>query len=139
MRNYRQDNNNAIDKFIEKLRREPIANIPLKDLVKPKGYAEKIVQNLRVTRVQLRKIYSEMKYIFERVRKKGRLDEETEVKFYMLYPVLEYQKNRRVIDEKFVRLMDALLENLERNPTKENFEQAERFLIALVAYMKREA
>ncbi len=128
-----------LKELIDKLRNKAIANIPTSELVKPDGYASKIAGQLKITRVQLRKIYSELKYIFERVSSVGRLEEDTRTKLYMLYPILEYQKNRGVIDGRFVNLMYALIENLERNETKENFEQAERFLTALVAYTRKEA
>ena len=128
-----------LKELIDKLRNSAIANIPTYELVKPDGYASKIAGQLKITRVQLRKIYSELKYIFERVSSVGRLEEDTRTKLYMLYPILEYQKNRGVIDGRFVNLMYALIENLERNETKENFEQAERFLTALVAYTRKEA
>ena len=128
-----------LSELIGKLKSNAIANIPTSELVKPNGYASKIASQLKITRVQLRKIYSELKYIFERVSNVGRLEEDTRTKLYMLYPILEYQKNRGVIDGRFVNLMYALIENLERNETKENFEQAERFLTALVAYTRKEA
>lgn len=130
---------NKLNELIQRLKKEPIANIHVRELVKPGGYAHSIVDKLGVKRSQLRKVFSEMKEIFERVKEKGTIDEEIEVKFYMLYPIIEYQRNRGIIKEPFARLMEALLDNLERYKTPENFEQAERFLTALVAYMKREA
>ena len=135
----RVDRQDKINEFISKLRESAIANISTSELVKPNGYAFGIASQLKVTRVQLRKIYSELKYIFERVSNVGKLEEDTRTKLYMLYPILEYQKNRGVMDARFVSLMYALIENLERNETKENFEQAERFLTALVAYTRKEA
>ncbi len=122
--------------FIGRIRREAISSIPTSALVKPKGYASEIARSLKITRVQLRRVYSELKYVFDRVKQEGTLDEEVRTKMYMLYPVLEYQKNRGVIDGRFVELMFALLENLEKYETKENFEKADRFLTALVAYTK---
>ncbi|WP_461829334.1 type III-A CRISPR-associated protein Csm2 [Aquifex sp.] len=134
-----QAGEDKLRELIQRLKEEPIANIHVRELVKPGGYAYSIVGKLGVKRSQLRRIFAEMKEIFERVKDKGTIDEEIEVKFYMLYPIIEYQKNRGVVKEPFARLMEALLDNLERYKTLENFEQAERFLTALVAYMKREA
>lgn len=125
-----------LNDLIIKLKTQPISEIQLGELVKPGGYADTIVKVLNTTQVQVRKVYAEMKYIFERVEERGELDTDAEVRFYMLYPIIEYQKSRRVIDDNFAKLMQALLNNLEKFKTRENFAQAERFLTALVAYMK---
>ena len=128
-----------LNEFLRELRSKAVKDIPTSELVKPNGYAADIARLLNITRVQLRKVYAELKYIFESVSAEGKLEEETRTRMYMLYPILEYQKNRKVIDPRFVDLMYALLENLERHESKENFEQAERFLTALVAYTRKEA
>ena len=137
--NVEMDNRgDKLNELISKLRKSAIADIPTSELVKPNGYAWHIARELGITMVQLRKVYSELKYIFERVSESSKLDERTKTQLYMLYPILEYQKNRRVVSGRFVKLMNALLENLEKNETPENFKQADRFLTALVAYMKQE-
>ena len=142
MKGYKSKNNaeeNKLEELIQRLKNEPMDKIHVRELVKPGGYAHRIVDKLGVKRSQLRRIFAEMKEIFERVKEKGKVDEEIEVKFYMLYPIIEYQKNRGIIKEPFAKLMEALLDNLEKYKTPSNFEQAERFLTALVAYMRKEA
>jgi CRISPR type III-A-associated protein Csm2 len=135
---FQETQRNNLGDFMKIIKQNPLTSIKTSDLVKPNGYAANIARNLKVTRVQLRKVYSELKYVFESVKQKGSIDDEMKTKMYMLYPILEYQKNRGVIDERFVELMNALLENLERHENKENFEQADRFLTALVAYTRKE-
>ena len=125
--------------FINSIRKNPLSNFSVSELVKPDGYAASIAGQLKITRVQLRKIYSELKYICDRVKETGSLEEDTKTKLYMLYPILEYQKNRKVVDGRFVELMFALIDNLDRHATSENFEQADRFLTALVAYTRKES
>ncbi len=134
----RDNRGDKLGEFIGRLKKGAIANIPTSELVKPNGYAWHIARELGITMVQLRKVYSELKYIFERVSESGELDESMKTQLYMLYPILEYQKNRKVISGHFVKLMNALLENLEKNESPDNFKQADRFLTALVAYMKQE-
>ncbi len=136
---YFRQEQDRLREFVNSLKTKPISNLPLSELVKPKGYAATIAQQLKITRVQLRKVYSELKYICDRVKEEGSLQEETKTKLYMLYPILEYQKNRKVVNERFTELMFALIDNLDRYSTKENFEQADRFLTALVAYTKKES
>ena len=134
----RDNRGDKLGEFIGRLKKGAIANIPTSELVKPNGYAWHIARELGITMVQLRKVYSELKYIFERVSESGKLDESMKTQLYMLYPMLEYQKNRKVISGRFVKLMNALLDNLEKNESPDNFKQADRFLTALVAYMKQE-
>ncbi len=134
-----KNKNDPIEEFKNKIDSEPICKIPVNQLVKPDGHAALIAKRLNITRVQLRKIYAELKYIFDRIKQSGSFDEEIEARLYMLYPILEYQKNRKVIDSNFVDLMFALLDNLSKYKDKSNFEQAEKFLTALVAYTKKES
>ena len=138
MRNHRQDNN-IINEFIGKLRKEPIANIPLKALVKPpEGYAWKIVKAIKEKEVsisQVRRFYAEIKYISENYKRLGK--DEIETRLYMLYPLLIYQERRKVIKNKnFARVIQALLDNLDKYQDEKNFKQAENFMKAIVAYLK---
>ncbi len=127
------------EKLTKELNSKPISKIPLSELVKNDKYAHKIAEELKISRVQLRKVYMELKQIL----KDGKLDEEKKVNLYMLYPMLEYQKERRSgeekkIWEKFVDLMYAFLDNIENYPDKKNLEIAEKFLTALVAYARKD-
>lgn len=124
----------AVEKLIRELKQKPISSIPLSKLVKYGEYAYKIVDELNISRVQLRRIYSELKHIL----KAKNISEDTMAKLYMLYPILAYQKERGVVSGRFVNLMYALLENIENYPDKKNLETAEKFLTALVAYARKE-
>ncbi len=127
-----------VNDLIRKLKEGPIARIGLKDLVGPDGYAKNIARSLKVSRVQMRKIYNEFKQVFSKVRqgKKESLEEKDMNRLYMLFPILEYQRNRKLISEKLADLMNALIENVDRFRDRKNVETAEKFLTALIAYSK---
>lgn len=123
----------------KRLKREPIKNIPLKELVKPDKYAHSIAKSMKITRTQLRKIYSEFKEIFDSFKKNKKFDDEALTRLYMLYPIIEYQKNRGVISEDFAKLITALLENIEKYHSEEDMDRAYKFLTALIAYTPKES
>jgi len=124
----------SVDDLINKLKSAPIKDIPLSELVKHGKYAYKIAWDLKISRVQLRRIYSELKHIL----RSKKITEANIPKLYMLYPILAYQRERGVVNENFVNLMYALLENIEKYPDEENLETAEKFLTALVAYARKD-
>jgi len=120
--------------LIRELKNKPIREIPLYKLVKYEEYAHRIAHELKISRVQLRRVYSELKHIL----KAKKITEVNISKLYMLYPILAYQKERGVVGEEFVNLMYALLENIEKHPDERNLETAEKFLTALVAYARKD-
>ena len=148
---YKAQGNSETKKLAGLLKSKPIKEINLLSLVKRGGYAERVASELqkqkKTRRSQVRKLFSEFKQIFDLVGKdlknKGdRLDvinSEAGMKLCMLYPIIAYQKERDIISEDFADLMSSLIDNLNNEPTKENFEQAKNFLTALVAYMRKEA
>ena len=124
--------------FIERLKKEGIGKIEKKDLLKPEGYAAKISQELKLSRVQLRKVFSEFKIIKEKYEKykqskDTKIKQDIEIKIFKLYPMLQYQENRGVIDKRFKDMIFQILENLEKN-LDENMDNAYEFIEALVAY-----
>ncbi len=127
-----------VNDLIRKLKKGPIARIGLKDLVGPDGYAKNIAGSLKVSRVQMRRVYNEFKQAFSKVKRKKQesLKEEDMNRLYMLFPFLEYQKNRKLMDERLTNLMNALIENVDRFRDRKNVETAEKFLTALIAYSK---
>jgi len=130
---------NAAEELRRKIQSSPISEIGLKDLVKPKGYAYNIARDLKLTKVQVRKIYAEFKGIYEALKRNGwKFDEDILTRLYMLYPIIEYQKNRKVLNEDFANLITALIENVEKFPNRKNVETAERFFTAIVAYITKD-
>ncbi len=134
MRGQHSEPRYSVDDLINKLKNAPIKDIPLSELVKHGKYAYKIAKDLNISRVQLRRIYSELKHI---LRSKGMTDDNAS-KLYMLYPILAYQRERGVLSGNFVNLMYELLENIEKYPDEKNLEIAEKFLTALVAYARKD-
>ena len=135
------DNRNmsVAEELKRKIQNNPISKIGLKDLVKPNGYAYRIAHDLKLTKVQVRKIYAEFKGIYESLKRNGwKFDEEILTRLYMLYPIIEYQRNRRVLNGDFANLITALIENIERFPDKKNIETAEKFFTAIVAYITKD-
>ncbi len=126
---------NAIDELVKLLEAKSIKDIDFGNLVKPDGYAPKVAR-MGVKTSQVRKIYTEFRNVCEKI--KNSPDESAMVKLYMLYPLTEYQKERRIIPEEFAKVITALLSNIERDHSPENVERAEKFFMAIVAYAKKE-
>jgi len=125
---------NPINDLIEKIKEKGgLKDLNLGELIKPNGYAYKISTKLKFSRVQLRKIFTELKTVY--VMYKNRIDEEQiKARLYKLYPILQYQVNRKIIDNDFKKLMWEILDSLERD--LENFNNTIEFMEALVAYLK---
>jgi len=130
--------NNIINEFTQRVRKEHLIGIDLGKMVRPNGYAAQIARNTKIKRTQLRKIFAEFKRVFDSYRKNKSLGEEELTALYMLFPTLEYQKNRRLLREDFVRMMEAVIDSVINNPSEENVKRAEYFLTALVAYAREE-
>ncbi|QWK20606.1 MAG: type III-A CRISPR-associated protein Csm2 [Hydrogenobacter thermophilus] len=128
--------NDAIREFTDLVKKNHLAGIDLASIVKPDGYAARIARNSGIKRTQLRKIFTEFKRVFDSYRKSKSFGEEELTSLYMLFPILEYQKNRRLLREDFVHMMEAVIESMINNPAEENVKRAEQFLTALVAYAK---
>lgn len=122
--------------ILEIKQKNGLGGIDIKELLKPDGYAKNVVDEAGLKRVQLRKIFSEFKIIKERYEKGE--TEKVKKLMYKLYPIIQYQCNRKLISENFRDLMFVILESLENNFTKENFEHTFEFMEALVAYIPRD-
>jgi CRISPR type III-A-associated protein Csm2 len=127
-----------IQKLLNELKNKNLGDFSLKDLLTPDGYAERVVKEAKLTRVQLRKIYAEFKRL-EDMKKRKEKDEVIKMEIYKLYPILQYQANRGLIDEDFKKLMFKILDGLESNLEGKNFEYTMEFMKALVAYTQRES
>jgi CRISPR type III-A-associated protein Csm2 len=126
--------NPTIKKLINEIEnKEGLKHIDLGELIKPHKYAHEISTMLKLTRVQLRKIFTEFKTIYE-MYKKVKDPSQIKARLYKLYPILQYQVNRKLIDNDFKELMWVILDYLERD--LENFDNAMEFMEALVAYSK---
>ncbi len=116
-------------------RHKSLEHIELKDLLKPGGFAERIVREAGLKISQLRKIFAEFKAIYHKYDKKP---DEAKYQIYKLYPLIQYQINRGLIQEKFGRLIFSILDSLDSNFTEQNFKRTMDFMEALVAYAKQE-
>ncbi|MFZ8831728.1 MAG: type III-A CRISPR-associated protein Csm2 [Thermodesulfobacteriaceae bacterium] len=126
--------NATIKKFIEEINeKKGLKQFDLGELIKPNKYAHKISTSLKLTRVQLRKIFTEFKTAYE-MYKKGKDQYQIKARLYRLYPILQYQVNRNVIDNDFKELMWVILDSLDKD--LENFDNTIEFMEALVAYLK---
>jgi len=118
----------------------------LYELLKPDGYAQEVVKEnthpkikIKLTRVQLRKVFSEFKYVYDDYMK-NKEKVKVKIRLYKLYPILQYQANRELIGENFKNLMWAILDTLVSNDEDfdKNLENSYEFLKALVAYIPKE-
>jgi len=129
----------VIDKLIKEIKDgKGLGNIELKELLRPGGYADKVVGEAKLTRVQLRKIFAEFKTIKELYKKENQNSEKILTRLYKLYPMIQYQTNRKLISEDFKKLIFAILDSLDQNFTKKNFDQTMEFMEALVAYTRKD-
>jgi len=128
--------NPTIKELINKIKNQGgLKEIDLGELIRPENYAYKISKDLKLTRVQLRKVYTEFKNIYDIYKKtKGKDENEIKTRLYKLYPILQYQVNRKLIDNDFKELIWEILNSLDKN--LENFENTMEFIKALVAYSK---
>jgi CRISPR-associated protein, Csm2 family len=155
-----RDQMNPIKELIQKLEGREKGDKPITDLLNdrdifhPEGYASKVMeyinnskeQKVKITSVQLRKVFYEFKTIVNELKKEKKKEmnadpnkaiEKAMGRLYRLYAILEYQTNRGVLNEDFKRLMFALFNNIERHKSIEAFEKAHDFLMAMVAYSKK--
>ncbi len=124
-----------VDKFLGKLRElgNDLSKLEDKLIFHPEeGYAKKIVDKLELEGVQLRRFYAEIRNIYEK-SKEGR-----NILYYLyrLYPITEYQVNRRVINKQFGELVKGILKALEKDHSEESLRKASDFFMAMVAYSK---
>ncbi|PMP93380.1 MAG: type III-A CRISPR-associated protein Csm2 [Thermodesulfobacterium geofontis] len=114
-----------------------LEHINLKELLKPEGgFAKEIVREAGLTISQLRKIFAEFKAIYHKYNKNP---DEAKYQMYKLYPLIQYQINRDVIEKEFGYLIFSILDSLDSNPTEQNFKRTMDFMEALVAYAKTKA
>jgi CRISPR type III-A-associated protein Csm2 len=154
-----RDQMNPIKELIRKLEGREKEDKPITDLLNdrdifhPEGYASKVMeyinnpeQRVKITSVQLRRIFYEFKTIVNELKKEKKKEMDADPnkaieramgRLYRLYAILEYQTKRGVLNEDFKRLMFALFNNIERHKSIEAFEKAHDFLMAMVAYSKK--
>jgi CRISPR-associated protein Csm2 len=135
--------NDPINEITQEIKRAKKLSEVLKPKVfaPPGGWADKIVQELKVGRggtklktSQLRKIFAEVKDICEK-RIKDISQDETEI--YLLYPKLAYAQGRNLMPKNFYQLLVACLDKLKENADKEDFKMFEEFMTSIVAYNKQ--
>jgi CRISPR/Cas system CSM-associated protein Csm2 small subunit len=123
-----------------------LCNFDLYELLKPNGYAQQVIKEntqkrdeIKLTRVQLRKLFYELKYAYD-VYKKNKEKEKVKIILYKLYPLVQYQVNRKLMGEDFKNLIWAILDTLVNNDKDfdKNLEISFEFLKSLVAYIPKE-
>ena len=150
-----RDQMNPIEELIRKLEGREKEDKPITDLLNdrdifhPEGYASKVMEyinnekhRVKLTSVQLRKVFHEFKAIVDGLKRENdsRPNETIERamgRLYRLYAILEYQTKRGVLNEDFKDLMFKLFDNIERYKSPQAFERAYDLLMAMVAYSKK--
>ncbi|MCF6241340.1 MAG: type III-A CRISPR-associated protein Csm2 [Bacteroidales bacterium] len=114
----------------------------LKDFARPQGIAEQIAEKLKregFKTTQLRKIFSMIKLLGERNKKK--ITEESKSIIYELYVLMAYANGRenmgkKLLPDDFYTLLKTLLKYVENSNNPKDFEILESFITAIVAYSK---
>lgn len=135
-----QGSNSYVSEFLNKLKGlgGDISRLDDREIFHPEGYASKIVENLGLKGVQLRRFYSEIRNIYDRLQE-GKKKEELKYYLYRLYAITQYQENRGVIKRDFGNLVRSILDSIEKNFTEESLRKASDFFMAMVAYSKKES
>ncbi len=130
-----------IEKLIRKLENEAITEFKEKEIFHPNGCASKVMEyinnskerKVKITSVQLRRIFHEFKAIVDRLKKESdsHINEAIERamgRLYRLYAILEYQTRREVLDKGFKEIMFKLFDNIERevNKARREIEEAKK-------------
>jgi len=141
-----RDQMNPIEELIRKLEGREKEDKPITDLLNdrdifhPEGYASKVMEyinsekhRVKLTSVQLRKVFHEFKAIVDGLKRENdsRPNEAIERamgRLYRLYAILEYQAERGVLDRDFKKLMFKLFDSIERDvkKAKREIEQAKK-------------
>ncbi len=97
-----QGSNIYVSEFLNKLKAlgGDMSKLDDREIFHPEGYASKIVENLNLKGVQLRRFYSEIRNIYDRLQE-GKKREELRYHLYKLYAITQYQENRGVIRKEF--------------------------------------
>ncbi|WP_457640675.1 type III-A CRISPR-associated protein Csm2 [Persephonella sp.] len=136
-----------ITKFKEKLEND-LKNKPLhkvldpSEFAVPNGLAEKIAETLKKEHfktTQLRKIFSMIKLLGERNKKK--VTSEGKAIIYELYVLMAYANGRenmgkKLLPDDFYELLKVLLKAVEKSEDHRDFKTLESFITAIVAYSK---
>ena len=136
-----------IDKIIQKIGNlQNLSQLDEKEIAKEGGYAEQIAKEVRELKklkkgelktTQLRKFFSEIKANERVLKEKGWNGIKAD--FYLMRPNLAYAKARNLVPDKFFKLMDVCMKQVDKgddNQKKENYKRFVHFLEAIVAYHK---
>ncbi len=130
----------------EELRRTDLSKIDDRKIFHPRdGYGKRLAECLEaldMTVVQLRRIYHELKSLYNKAKKVENLYE-IKPELYRLYAIVEYQANRGVIKKEFKDLVHTILDKIDNdlisNATEramKSLEKAHDFMMSIVAYSK---
>ena len=135
---YRQET--EIETIIQKIDNlQNLSQLDEKEIAKEGGYAEQVAKAVKrdLKTTQLRKFFSEIKANERELKEKGWKGIKAE--FYLMRPNLAYAKARNLVPDKFFKLMDVCMKQVDKGDDeqkKENYKRFVQFLEAIVAYHK---
>ncbi len=104
-------------------------------------WADTIAKSLgdKMKTTQLRKVFTTIKLIEQRVRREKKESPLNEPSLYMLMPHLAYAKARKLINDDFYTLIKEILGDGQTSKIKtvEDFMRFSEFMTAIVAYHKQ--
>jgi CRISPR-associated protein Csm2 len=104
----------------------------------PNGWAQETAQNLinsnetSMKTTQLRKIFTELKNIEDKINKDKSLDNHIN-EIILIMPQVAYAMGRKVVTKDFYDLMSACI-NLDKIKSKEDYSAFVKFFTAIIAY-----
>jgi CRISPR-associated protein Csm2 len=129
-----------IEKIIQKIDNlQNLSQLDEKEIAKEGGYAEQVAKAVKrdLKTTQLRKFFSEIKANERELKEKGWNGIKAD--FYLMRPNLAYAKARNLVPDKFFKLMDICMKQVDKGDDeqkKENYKRFVQFLEAIVAYHK---
>lgn len=129
-----------IEKIIQKIDNlQNLSQLDEKEIAKEGGYAEQVAKVVKkdLKTTQLRKFFSEIKANERELKEKGWNGIKAD--FYLMRPNLAYAKARNLVPDKFFKLMDICMKQVDKGDDeqkKENYKRFVQFLEAIVAYHK---
>ena len=131
--------NSAIDVVMGRLGAlDNLSQLSEKEIAEEGGLAEQVAKEARDLKpTQLRKLFDKIKANERELKDRGW--SAVEADFYLIRPKLAYAKARKLVPDKFFKLMDLCMKKVDRGndeEKKENYGRFVQFLEAIVAYHK---
>lgn len=132
----------TLDEFIID-KSKTFKDVSARDFAPPGKWADDVAKNKvgkKMKTTQLRKVFTSIKQMEQKVKGKNKTDKFEDPALYMLIPHLAYAKARDFIEDDFYKLMKNIIGDGDSGKIKtvEDFQRFVEFMTAIVAYHKEQ-